>query len=76
MYTILGSKGFIGSNLLKHLEETNQECFAAPRGFVPSKEKNLGHVLFTDFALPFEVSSILFLAAMVGAVMLGKKEIK
>jgi NADH-quinone oxidoreductase subunit J len=32
--------------------------------------------LFNDFALPFEVSSILFLAAMVGAVMLGKKEIK
>jgi len=38
--------------------------------------KNLGSVLFNDFALPFEVSSILFLAAMVGAVMLGKKEIK
>jgi NADH-quinone oxidoreductase subunit J len=38
--------------------------------------KNLGNTLFTDFALPFEVSSILFLSAMVGAVMLGKKEIK
>ena len=38
--------------------------------------KNLGKVLFNDFALPFEVSSILFLVAMVGAVMLGKKEIK
>lgn len=37
--------------------------------------KNLGHSLFHEFALPFEVSSILFLAAMVGAVMLGKKEI-
>jgi len=38
--------------------------------------KNLGKILFNDFLLPFEVSSILFLAAMVGAVMLGKKEIK
>ena len=38
--------------------------------------QNLGHTLFNDFALPFEVSSILFLAAMVGAVMLGKKEIQ
>ena len=38
--------------------------------------KNLGHTLFNDFALPFEVSSILFLAAMVGAVMLGKKQLK
>ena len=36
--------------------------------------KNLGQVLFKEFLLPFEVSSILFLAAMVGAVMLGKKE--
>jgi len=35
--------------------------------------KNLGKVLFKEFRLPFEVSSILFLAAMVGAVMLGKK---
>lgn len=38
--------------------------------------RNLGLTLFNDFALPFEVSSILFLSAMVGAVMLGKKEIK
>ena len=38
--------------------------------------KNLGHVLFNDYALPFEISSILFLSAMVGAVMLAKKEIK
>ena len=35
--------------------------------------KNLGQVLFRDFRLPFEVSSVLFLSAMVGAVMLGKK---
>ena len=36
--------------------------------------KNLGKVLFTDFLLPFEIASILLLAAMVGAVMLGKAE--
>ncbi len=38
--------------------------------------ENLGQTLFHDFLLPFEVSSILLLAAMVGAVMLGKKSIK
>jgi len=38
--------------------------------------KSLGITLYKDFMLPFEVSSILFLAAMVGAVMLGKREIK
>ncbi len=36
--------------------------------------KNLGRVLFSDYLLPFEVTSILLLAAMVGAVMLGKPE--
>lgn len=38
--------------------------------------KNLGKVLFSKFLLPFEVSSILLLSAMVGAVLLAKKEIK
>lgn len=38
--------------------------------------ENLGKTLFQDFLLPFEVSSILLLAAMVGAVMLGKKSMK
>lgn len=38
--------------------------------------KNLGKVLFSEFLLPFEISSVLFLAAMVGAVMLGKKEVQ
>lgn len=36
--------------------------------------KNLGHLLFTEYVLPFEVSSILFIAAMVGAVLLAKRE--
>jgi NADH:ubiquinone oxidoreductase subunit 6 (chain J) len=36
--------------------------------------KNLGKILFSDYLLPFELSSILFLSAMVGAVMLGKKD--
>jgi len=36
--------------------------------------KELGRVLYKDYMLPFEVSSILFLTAMVGAVLLGKKE--
>lgn len=35
---------------------------------------NLGKVLFKDYVLPFEVSSILFLSAMIGAMVLGKKE--
>lgn len=36
--------------------------------------ENLGRLLFTKYVLPFEVSSVLFLAAMVGAVLLAKRE--
>jgi NADH-quinone oxidoreductase subunit J len=38
--------------------------------------QKLGDVLFKDYLLPFELSSFLLLGAMVGAVMLSKKEIK
>ena len=34
----------------------------------------LGRVLFTDYMFPFEVTSILILAAMVGAVILARKQ--
>ncbi|HLR50919.1 MAG TPA: NADH-quinone oxidoreductase subunit J [Candidatus Sphingobacterium stercoripullorum] len=35
---------------------------------------NLGKVLFDEFLLPFELSSVLLLVAMVGAVLLAKKD--
>ncbi len=36
--------------------------------------KNLGRVLMTEYLVPFELSGILFIAAMVGAVLLGKRD--
>lgn len=36
--------------------------------------KKLGRELFSTYVVPFEISSILFLSAMVGAVVIGKKE--
>jgi NADH-quinone oxidoreductase subunit J len=60
--TIAGASRFVDLNF-------NPEQTTTQIGLV----KNLGKVLFTDFRIPFEVSSILFLSAMVGAVMLGKK---
>lgn len=38
--------------------------------------KNLGKTLFRDYVLPFEISSVLFLSAMIGAIVIGKKEDK
>ena len=35
--------------------------------------EHLGKALFTEYVIPFEISSVLFLSAMVGAVVVGKK---
>ena len=35
--------------------------------------KNLGNALFTNYVVPFEITSVLFLSAMIGAVVIGKK---
>jgi NADH-quinone oxidoreductase subunit J len=36
--------------------------------------QNLGQVLFTKYVVPFEIASILFLSAMIGAVVIGKRD--
>lgn len=54
-----------------------------PRGLGPAAElpegfggyRAVGTVLFTDWVLAFEVTSLLLLAAMVGAVILAKRSI-
>ena len=38
--------------------------------------KNLGRELFTNYLLPFEIVSVLLLVAMVGVILLSKKELK
>ena len=49
------------------------------RGSVAATEmfgspETLGKSLFTDFVLPFEIASVLLLVAIVGAVVLAKRE--
>lgn len=48
----------------------SERGFNAKTGLV----ENLGRLLYSDYILPFELASVLFLVAMVGAVMLGKRE--
>ncbi|WP_033565681.1 NADH-quinone oxidoreductase subunit J family protein [Sphingobacterium sp. SYP-B4668] len=56
---------------LRVLEVDNGQVLAQPTiGLV----KELGKVLFDKFLLPFEIASILLLTAMVGAVLLAKKD--
>ena len=37
--------------------------------------ESVGRLLFTNYLLPFEIASVLLLVAMVGAVVLAKKEL-
>lgn len=43
--------------------------------FTGGGPRELGRVLFTEYLLPFEVTSILILIAILGAVVLARKEI-
>lgn len=53
--------------------KTTDEIVSAPSAPEIGMTEVLGRVLYTKYLLPFEVSSILFLSAMVGAVYLSKK---
>lgn len=52
------------------IDATSAASFDSQVGMV----ENLGKVLFTQFLLPFELASILLLVAMVGAVLLARRE--
>ena len=43
-------------------------------GWVGGTAQNIGRMLFTQYLLPFEVISILILIAILGAVLLARKE--
>ncbi|MBL0099367.1 MAG: NADH-quinone oxidoreductase subunit J [Saprospiraceae bacterium] len=38
--------------------------------------KTLGKVLFNEYLIPFELTSILFISSMVGVVIFNKKEVE
>ena len=45
-------------------------------GFTGGGPKDIGNALFTTYLLPFEVTSLLILIAIVGAIVLARKEIE
>ncbi|MBA5246597.1 NADH-quinone oxidoreductase subunit J [Marnyiella aurantia] len=54
-----------------------KEDILAPEGIDHSVglTKNLGKLLFNEYVVPFELASILILAGIVGAVLIGKKDL-
>lgn len=61
--------------LVASFKEATTQVINTKGGVTIGTIENLGNVLFKDYLLPFEISSVLFLSAMIGAVVLGKKQL-
>jgi NADH-quinone oxidoreductase subunit J len=60
---------------LKECPHLGNASFTGMMGGAASNLTALSHVLFTSLLLPFEVTSILILVAILGAVVLARKEL-
>jgi len=63
----------IGSVLLAWVMLRHSGTEAVPAGALPGAPKMIGPLLFHEFLLPFEITSILILVAIMGAVVLASK---
>jgi len=70
------SSGLLLLTIIATLKTTSLGTYSKPLNSGIGLVQNVGQRLFSDYLLPFEVSSILFLSAMIGAVVLAKKEKK
>jgi NADH-quinone oxidoreductase subunit J len=75
LVTGLVSIGAIVSIFLKSLLTTKLEVATVVQKHDDST-RELGSLLFTNYLLPFEIVSILLLVAMVGVILLSKKDLK
>jgi len=67
--------GAIAALLLKAIARHGAQA-PPPAGLAEGGTRALGKLLFTDYLLPFEIVSVLLLVAMVGVILLSKKDLK
>ncbi|HTV76491.1 MAG TPA: NADH-quinone oxidoreductase subunit J [Candidatus Baltobacteraceae bacterium] len=68
------SVGTILAIFLKSLHATNLNAQSSPT--IEGDTASLGKLLFTNYVLPFEIVSVLLLVAMIGVILLSKKDLK
>jgi len=75
---VVGGVVSVGAILAIFLKSLHQSSLGAgATGFLDdASTARLGKLLFTRYLLPFEIVSILLLVAMVGVVLLSKKDLK
>ncbi|HWD18841.1 MAG TPA: NADH-quinone oxidoreductase subunit J [Verrucomicrobiae bacterium] len=69
------STGVIAYAMIRAVRESTLRDTLAPPTIEGSMSA-VGSLLFTRFALPFELLSLLLLAAMIGVILLSKKDLK
>jgi NADH:ubiquinone oxidoreductase subunit 6 (subunit J) len=70
-----GYAAMVGVGVLAGLSILIQDSFAGKRVVLqPARTAQVGTAIFRDFVLPFEVVSVLLLAALIGAVVIARKE--
>ena len=60
--------------LVAALKKANNMAIPYEQDLVIGTIQNLGKVLLDEYFFPFEFVSVLFLSAMIGAVLLAKKD--
>jgi NADH-quinone oxidoreductase subunit J len=68
------SGGLLLLVLLATLKTSQLPGYQMPGNAEMGYVENIGKILYTKYILPFEVASILFITAMIGAVVLAKKQ--
>jgi NADH-quinone oxidoreductase subunit J len=63
----------VGSVLLAWVVLRHSGTEAVPAGALPGAPATIGELLFHEFLLPFEITSILILIAIMGAVVLASR---
>ena len=71
---LIGVPGMlVGSMLVAWVVLKHSGTESVPAGALPGAPKTIGLLLFHEFLLPFEITSILILIAIMGAVVLASK---
>ena len=69
----LVSVGIVAGVFVKSLASVNTDV---PPPTLEGDTISLGHLLFTNYTLPFEIVSVLLLVALVGVILLSKKKLE
>jgi len=64
-----------GIVVYSYSREPSAPVAAAAASPVQGNVEQIGWLLYTDYLIPFEVASVLLLVAMVGAIVLAKREL-